>query len=140
MPYALALVDSTDPRPDVVPGALECFSRDLGPDAVLVNAGGELDLATAPLLEQMLRSAELRARRVVLDLRELTSIDPSSVHVIVDASVRARRAKRRLLLVRGPAHVDRVFTLTGAANILEIGDLGPVDPPPRSPFLQLQND
>ena len=87
-----------------------------------------------------LRTAELRARCVVLDLRELKFIDPVSVHAIVDASARARRGKRRLLLVRGPLKVDRVFTLTGAPNALEIGDLDPVAPPAPVPFRELRND
>ena len=140
MSYALALLNSTDRRPDAVPGALECMCRQRGPDAVWVHVGGELDLATSPLLEQTLRSAELRARRVVLDLRQLTFMDPSSVQVIVDASVRAQRVKRRLILVRGPSQVDRVFTLTGAAKLLEIGDLDPVEPPAHVPFRDLQNN
>jgi len=140
MPYALACPDSIAPRPWVVPGALECLCRERGPDAVCVHVAGALDLATSPLLAQTLRSAELRARRVVLDLRELTFMDPSSVHVIVDASVRARRVKRQLILVRGPSQVDRVFTLTGAANVLEIGDLDPTEPPAPVPFRELQND
>jgi len=81
-----------------------------------------------------------RDDRVVLDLRQLTFMDPSSVQVIVDASVRAQRVKRRLILVRGPSQVDRVFTLTGAAKLLEIGDLDPVEPPAHVPFRDLQNN
>jgi anti-anti-sigma factor len=86
-----------------------------------------LDLATAPSLEQTLRRAERRARLVVLDLRELTFMDSAGVHVIVNASVRARQARRRLVLVRGPSQVDRVITLAGAADVLEIGDLDTVE-------------
>lgn len=114
---------SIGPCPDVVPGALECICRQSGPDSVWVHVRGDLDVATSPLLEQTLRGAELLSRRVVLDLRELTFMDPSSAHVIVDASERARLDKRRLMLVRGPARVDRVLTLTEAANVLEIADL-----------------
>jgi anti-sigma B factor antagonist len=92
-----------------------------------VQVVGELDIVTAPALEQTLRDAELRARLVVLDLRELTFTDSSGVHVITNASVRADRAGRRLVLVRGPAQADRKLTLT-TSNHLEIVDLDPGEP------------
>jgi hypothetical protein len=51
-----------------------CTLRDGGLDTAWVHGAGELDLATAPLLEQTLRRAEIRPR-VVLDLRELAFVD-----------------------------------------------------------------
>jgi len=129
MADALTLLDSIAPRPGLVPGAFECICKDAGPDSVTVHAAGELDIATAPLLEQTLRSTELRARRVVLDLRELTFIDSSGARVIVDASVRARRAAHRLVIVRGPSWVDRALGLPGESNGLGIGDLNALEPP-----------
>jgi anti-sigma B factor antagonist len=77
----------------------------------------------------VLRKAEPRARRLVLDLRELTFLDTAGVHVIADASHRARQAGHRLVLVRGPSHVDGLFRLTGTAASLEIVDLDPIEPP-----------
>ncbi len=94
-----------------------------------VRVTGELDIATVPELKQTLGRAEDRARRVVLDLRELTFMDTSGVHVIVDANVRATSAERQLVLVRGPAQVDRLLALTGARDALEIVDLNPAEPP-----------
>jgi anti-anti-sigma regulatory factor len=66
---------------------------------------------------------------VVLDLRELTSIDASGVEVIVDASIEAWRGDRRVLLVRGPSQVDHVFALAEVSDVVEIGDLYPPEPP-----------
>jgi anti-sigma B factor antagonist len=88
-----------------------------------------LDLATAPQLRDVLREAELHALRLVLDLRELTFLDTAGVHVIADASQRARQAGHRLVLARGPLHVDGLFRLTGMAASLEIVDLDPTEPP-----------
>ena len=79
------------------------------------------------MLEQTLRAAELRARMVVLDLRELTFTDSCGVHVIMKASIRADRAGRRLVLVRGPSQADRMFTLINS-DVLEIVDLDPGEP------------
>ena len=69
--------------------------RDGGLDVAWVRVTGELDIATAPQLKQTFGHTEDRARRVVLDLRELTFMDTSGVHVIVDASVRATPAGRQ---------------------------------------------
>jgi anti-anti-sigma factor len=48
----------------------------------------------------------------VLDLRELSLIASSGVHVILDVAGDARRKGGRLLIVRGPAQVDRMLELT----------------------------
>ena len=88
---------------------------------------GDLDIVTAPALEQTLRDAELRAPVVVLDLRELTFTDSSGVHAITNASARADRAGRRLVLVRGPAQADRMLTLVTSV-VPEIVDLDPDEP------------
>ena len=106
-----------------------CTLRDGGLDAAWVRVTGELDLATAPILAQALSQAEERGQRVVLDLRELTFMDSAGVHVILEASLRANASGRVLVLVRGPAHVDRVLDLTRASDSLEIVDLDPVEPP-----------
>jgi anti-sigma B factor antagonist len=107
----------------------DCTLRDGGLDAACVRATGELDITNAPQLAELLGQAEERCQRVVLDLRELTFMDSAGVHVIVDATLRATAAGRRLVLVRGPSNVDRVFDLTRASDTLEIVDLDPVEPP-----------
>jgi anti-anti-sigma regulatory factor len=53
-----------------------------------------LDIATAPQLVGTLRQAHLQPRLVVLDPRELESIDSSGVHAIVNDELRARQAGR----------------------------------------------
>ena len=112
----------------VAPG-FGCTLRGGGGDVAWVRVSGELDIATAPILEQTLRAAEQRAPRIVLDLRALAFMDCSGVHVILDGARRASAAARRLVLVRGRAQVDRVLELTAAGKDLEIVDLDPVEPP-----------
>jgi anti-anti-sigma factor len=110
-----------------VPG-FGCVVRRSGLDAAWIHAMGEVDLVTATRLEQALRDAEMCPRRV-LDLRQLTFMDSAGLHVILDASERARVTGARLVLVRGPSHVDRLFALTGTAGSLEIVDTSPFEPP-----------
>jgi anti-anti-sigma factor len=129
MPSPLVFSESiVGPVAAELPG-FRCTLRQSGGDAAWVRVIGELDIATAPLLAQTLREAQLRARRVVLDLRELTFMDCAGIHVVVDASNRGRQAGTHLVLVRGPSRVDRLFTLTGASDALEIVDLDPIAPP-----------
>ena len=115
-----------------IAAALPCFRATLrqgGRDAAWVRVTGELDIATAPQLEHTLREAQLRARRVVPDLRELTFMDCAGIRAILAASNHARQAGAHLVVVRGPSHVDRVFTLTGTSDAVKIVDLDPVAPP-----------
>lgn len=110
--------------------AFACSCTDSGLEAEWVHVAGELDIATTPQLKQTLRETQLRARLVVLDLRDVTFMDTSGVHVIVNASIRARRLGRRLVLLRGPPAVDRVLRMTGSSDAVEVGDftLDPVEP------------
>ena len=127
MSRALVLADSTLGRAHSLPPAFDCSWADGAPDATWVRLAGELDIATTPRLERALREPRLQARLVVLDLRELTFIDSCGVHAIVDASIRARQAGHRVLLLRGRG-VDRVFTLTGTSEHVVDGDIRSVEP------------
>jgi anti-anti-sigma factor len=100
-----------------------------GLDAGWVHVAGALDIASAPELERTLLEPELQTHLVVVDMRDLVFMDSSGVHVIVDASIRARNAGHRLVLVHGSADVNRVFTLTGSSDKVEIGDLALVAQP-----------
>jgi anti-anti-sigma factor len=112
---------------DALPPPFACSCTNGGLDAARVYVGGELDIATTPQLERTL--SQLQSRLVVLDLRELAFVDGCGVHAIVNAGIRARQAGRRLVLVRVPANVDRMLTLTGSSDQVEIGDADPVAPP-----------
>jgi anti-anti-sigma factor len=111
-------------RADAVAPAFVCSWTDRGLDVAWVYLGGELDVATAPQLEHTLGEPQLQARLVVLDLRGLAFIDAVGVRTIVNASIRSRRAGRRLVLLRGIPNVDRMFALARTGDDLEIGDLG----------------
>jgi anti-anti-sigma factor len=75
-------------------------SADAAATAAWLHLDGQLDLAAVRQLARTLRQTQLKARLVVLDLRELKLMDPSGVHVIVNASIRARRLGGRLVLLR----------------------------------------
>jgi len=109
------------------PSSFACTWR-AGFSAAWVHVAGDLDRATSRQLRRTLAEAELNARLVMLDLRELTRIDSSAVRVIINAARAARRKGGQLMLARGPVQVDRVFTLTGADDHVLIVDLDPAEP------------
>ena len=77
-----------------------------------VIPSGELDISTAGRVEAELRAVEAEEPGViVLDLRELEFIDSTGLRVIIGADARARVDGRRLVLVEGPAHIQRVFRI-----------------------------
>jgi anti-anti-sigma factor len=132
MPRKLVLADQVGRRADALPPAFKCWWANGDPEAAWVHLAGELDVATTPRLECALREPRLQARLVVLDLRELEFIDSSGVHAIVDASIRARRAGNRMLLLHGRPGVDRVFTLTESSPDVVDADIHPVEPSVRA--------
>lgn len=83
---------------------------------------GELDLGSVPALERELDALTAPGRTVVLDLRALAFMDSTGLRTILAADERLRGADARLVLVRGPKAVDRVFRITGTAERLEFVD------------------
>jgi len=84
---------------------------------------GELDLSTVPKVEESLRRIEEHAPPlIVLDLGGLTFLDSTGLRMVVTADQRAREARRRLAVVRGPESVQRVFSITRLDEHLEFVD------------------
>lgn len=96
-----------------------------GDERVTFIPRGELDLATAPEVEDKVLSA-LRDgdAEVVLDLRELTFMDSTGVRTIVAAHQVAEEGGRRLCVVRPPREsaVSRVIEISGIDDALGLVD------------------
>jgi anti-anti-sigma factor len=91
--------------------------------AVVVAAAGELDLATAPILQARLDEAShLRPELLVLDLSQLTFMDSTGLRIVLAADAAARREARRLAVVRGPDPVHRVFLIALLDKRLDLVD------------------
>jgi anti-sigma B factor antagonist len=84
---------------------------------------GELDLSTVGKVQDALDRVEQSSPpTVVLDLSKLSFLDSTGLRCIVTADERARQAGRRVVLVRGPEPVQRVFTITRLEERLEMVD------------------
>jgi anti-sigma B factor antagonist len=91
-----------------------------GPRAYVV-VRGELDLlATSELEPELVRLAdEPGVEEVALDLRALDFLDSNGLRAVLDGSRLLADNDRRLVLVRGPSSVQRVFELTHMTERLE---------------------
>ena len=90
----------------------------------LVTLRGELDLHAIAELEPELERVECEGAVdvVALDLRELFFLDSAGLRVILLLRRRLSEFDRRLVLVRGPQAVQRVFEITRETERLEFVD------------------
>ena len=92
-------------------------------DLVHLRLSGELDISTAPKVEDELARVEPnRPELIVLDLRNLAFMDSTGLRLLIAADTRARQQNRRLTIVKGPEAVQRVFRITRLEERLEIVD------------------
>ena len=104
------------------------LSQDIGPftcpvsreeGQAVVSPRGELDMATVGAVEQQL--TQLRRHgvgKIVLDLRGLTFMDSSGLHLVVRWANEASRDGFELELEPGPPVVQRIFDLTAVHDTL----------------------
>jgi anti-sigma B factor antagonist len=84
---------------------------------------GELDLSTVRKVQAALERAEAdRPPVLVLDLSELSFLDSTGLRCVIGAAERAEEQQRRLVVVRGPEAVQRVFSITRLEERLEMVD------------------
>jgi anti-sigma B factor antagonist len=101
---------------------LEVITQDSG-GQVTISLKGELDLSSVGKVQEELRRVEAEAPALlVLDLSNLTFLDSTGLRAVVTADERARENGRRLVVVRGPDAVQRVFAITRLEERLEMVD------------------
>jgi anti-sigma B factor antagonist len=89
----------------------------------VIALSGELDLAAADRVEQELRRVEATdAGSIVVDLSGLTFMDSTGARLLWQADARSRADANRLRLRRGPRAVQRVFEISGIADMLPFAD------------------
>ena len=97
--------------------------HDVGPAGVRLALRGELDVATAPRVQASLALAEGQdPELVVVDLRGLTFMDSTGLHLLLDADARHREAGRRLVVIPGNGAIGRLMSLTGTDALLTLAD------------------
>ncbi len=88
-----------------------------------LRLSGELDLATTHRVEAELKRVEASgAQTIVIDLSDLSFINSTGVHLLVDAEARSRAQSNDLALLRGSAAVQRVLEICGVEAALPFDD------------------
>jgi anti-sigma B factor antagonist len=105
-----------------VPDAFRC---ELEPERerVRVRPIGEIDLATAPVVQEHL--TELTAagfKHVTLDLGAVRFLDSSGLRMILEWDARSRADGFSFALIAGPPAVQRLFELTNTTGMLSFTD------------------
>lgn len=86
---------------------------------VRVAIDGELDVATAPLLDEKLAEAEAKAASlIVVDLAAVSFMDSTALEVLLSAHARSQQDGQRLRITPGPAQVQRLFEAAGVHDQL----------------------
>jgi anti-sigma B factor antagonist len=92
-------------------------------DVHTIAVAGELDVAGAGRVEQELRRVESTdVVSIVVDLSGLTFVESTGVRLLIEAQARSRADSGRLMLLRGPEDVQRVFELCGVEDRLPFAD------------------
>ncbi|MEA2398333.1 MAG: anti-sigma factor antagonist [Thermoleophilaceae bacterium] len=98
------------------------FESEQTEDAVRIALSGELDVATAPSVEERLtalEASELPAH-VILDIRGLRFLDSTGLSLLINADSRGRKAGRRVTIVSGTGPPSRILDTTGLRGRLDI--------------------
>jgi len=115
-----------EPMPSRSPGApagnghLRVTVERRDADRVTVVLSGDLDISTGEqFAEQLAPIEQQRPATIVIDLRHTGFVDSAGLGQLIGASTRARAEHRRVVLVTGPAAIDRLLATTGAAEALD---------------------
>jgi anti-sigma B factor antagonist len=84
---------------------------------VVVGAGGEIDVATAPGLRDALDAACRRSNRVILDLTEVTFLDSKGMDAMVGALGPRSPGARSVRVVGASQMVGTVLDVTGLSAL-----------------------
>jgi anti-sigma B factor antagonist len=92
-----------------------------GDGVARVAVEGELDIATAPMLDATLADIERGGEgTLLLDLALVRFIDSTGLRALLSARRRAEVSGRRLRLANLSPDVERVFDVTGVRRIFDI--------------------
>lgn len=95
---------------------------------LVVRLVGELDLASAPQLDPVLRQADGGVDTLIIDLEPLTFIDCSGLHAVFDLWELSRRDGFNVEIVGARGQVRRVLHITRLEAVLPLVD-GPAPAP-----------
>lgn len=110
---------SAEARSAKADGSFSISSRRLE-EGILVALTGDVDLATAAVVDEELRRAEQSESLIVLDLADVSFMDSTGLRTVISADQRLRERGGSLRIVNAPSQVTRLFDLVGISEHLTI--------------------
>jgi anti-anti-sigma factor len=89
-------------------------------DRVVLSVRGELDLASAPVLEREIEAVERDSPALVLDLEDLEFIDSTGLRVILAAHEHSHKQGQEFAVTRGSRQIQRLLDITRVGEHLRI--------------------
>lgn len=86
----------------------------------IVAAEGEIDISSAPTLDDALGAASTAGEAVAVDLRAVTFMDSSGLRSLLTARRDLDADGRAFVIVTGPGAVRRVLDVAGVSDHLTI--------------------
>jgi anti-sigma B factor antagonist len=103
------------------PTPLAVSEHELDGDVLLVELGGELDLATADQLRDVFAAAEKAGyARVVVDLSEVSAVDSTGLAVLVAVHQHLVRSRGELVIVVGNESIASKIKITGLHQLFTL--------------------
>jgi anti-sigma B factor antagonist len=99
-------------------GDFDVRSETLPAGAHIVRVSGELDLATAPRLEEVLADVS-SGETLVIDLSGCTFLDSAGIRTLV-AAARERLGSGKLRLVTADPGIVRLLEITGVHTLIHV--------------------
>ena len=99
----------------------EDFSTEVNPtdEATVIHVRGEIDIATAGRLRDVIEPHMGPKQKIILDLSEVEFMDSSALHVLVQARGQLTENGGSLILRNPSTAAHRLLTVTGANDLLE---------------------
>jgi len=95
--------------------------EDASSDLSILVVGGEVDYEVSPQLKaHMMRAIKAGARRLVLDLSDVTFIDSTAIGVIAGAVEKLDEAGGSLAIVSTHEKVVQIFEITGLDSVITL--------------------
>jgi anti-sigma B factor antagonist len=89
-------------------------------ETAIVHVSGELDIATAPMLRDVLEGLDGACDRVILDLSALTFMDSTGIRLAVTEHQRAAADGFHFVIAGAEGNVMRILRLTGVDVVLPL--------------------
>jgi anti-sigma B factor antagonist len=98
--------------------------RRLDGEVAVIVPEGDIDLSTADAVRVELAAAEAddAARRIVVDLRQVSFMDSSGIRLLVEGQLAAERDGFDFAVVRGSRAVQRLLELAGLDGRVRVVD------------------